>query len=94
MNFLLFMLIPGTAAFFLMKKEKNKLSKDQVAKTPLKEGLFWGVLLLNILAPIVASSIFYYGWKKKLPKKAKTANNLGWLAILFWFVVYYFFLNK
>lgn len=90
MHFLIFMLIPGITAFFFMKKEKNALPEEKTDETPLKGHLFWYVLILNFLAPIVASSIFYYGWKKRLPKKAKTANNLGWLSILFWIVIYFF----
>jgi len=39
---------------------------------------------LCLLAPLISQTIFYYGWKKQLPKKAKKANNLGWLAILLW----------
>ncbi|QQS59279.1 hypothetical protein IPN35_00085 [Candidatus Peregrinibacteria bacterium] len=84
------MLIPGIAAFFLMKKEKKALPEGKTDETPLEAPLFWYVLILNFLAPIIASSVFYYGWKKRLPKKAKTANNLGWLSILFWIVIYFF----
>jgi len=51
---------------------------------------FWIVLVLNLLAPLIASTIFYYGWRKQLPKKASTANKLGFLAIGVWILLYMF----
>ncbi len=93
MHFLIFMLIPGIATLFLMKEEKNALPDGKTDETPLKGHLFGYVLILSLLVPVIASSIFYYGWKKRLPKKAKTANNLGWLSIIIWIIVYFFVLG-
>jgi hypothetical protein len=90
MNFLAFTLIPGVLSFFYMRKIKKGLMDGQVDDTKLQGQDLWIVLVLNLLAPLIASSIFYYGWKKLLPKKAKTANKFGFLAIAVWVVAYMF----
>lgn len=87
MNFLIFTLIPGIVSFFVMRKEKSAVPEGQVDESPLSGNVFWYVLVLCLLAPLIAQAIFYYGWKKRLPKKSKKANSLGWLAILVWIVV-------
>ena len=90
MNFLLFTIIPGVASFFVMKKEKEQFSEGQIDNTPLSGRLLLYVAVLNLFAPLIAQSIFYYGWKKQLPEKAKKANNIGWLLFLAEIVVFYF----
>lgn len=87
MNFLIFTIIPGIISFFLMRKEKSAVPEGQTDETPLSGNMFWYVLVLCLLAPLIAQTIFYYGWKKRLPQKAKKANRLGWLAILVWIIV-------
>lgn len=84
MNFLLFTLIPGVISFFIMRKEKSIVAEGQIDESPLSGNTLWYVLILCLLSPLIAQMIFYYGWKKRLPKKAKKANNLGWLAVLIW----------
>lgn len=84
MNLLIFTIIPGIVSFFLMRKEKSVVPKGQVDQSPLSGNVLWYVFILCLLAPFIAQTIFYYGWKKQLPQKAKKANNLGWLAILIW----------
>ncbi len=61
----------------LMRTEKNKHNDSE-----LKGKLFWQVFVLTFLNPIFSQAIFYYGWKNKLPKKAKKANQLGWFTFL------------
>ena len=75
-----------------MKKEKETLSKEKIDNTPLEGVLFWQVFALNILSPVLASAIFYYGWRKKFPKKAKTSNRMGFFAFFLWVIVYKFVL--
>jgi len=89
MNFLIFTIIPGVVSFFVMRKEKSTVPEGQVDESPLSGNLLWYVIILCLLAPLIAQTIFYYGWKKRLPKKAKKANNLGWLAILVWIGGYF-----
>jgi len=83
-NLLFLMIIPGIIAFFVMRKEKATIPEGQVDESPLSGKIFWYVLILEFLAPLIAQTIFFYGWKKRLPKKAKKANSLGWLAFLVW----------
>jgi len=45
-----------------------------------KEQLF--VWILCIFNPILAGAIFYYGWIKALPNKAKKANAISLWAVL------------
>lgn len=84
MNFSIFTIIPGIFSFFVMRKEKATIPEGQVDESPLSGNMLWYVFILCLLSPFIAQMIFYYGWKKRLPKKAKKANNLGWLAILIW----------
>lgn len=95
MNFLIFTIIPGIVSFFVMMKEKAMIPEGQVDESPLSRNMLWFVFILSLLAPLITQTIFYYGWKKRLPKKAKKANQLGWLAILIWiggYVVFYILL--
>lgn len=90
MNFLIFTLIPGVFSFFYMRKMKKTLVEGQVDESKLQGNELWIVLVLNLLAPLIASTIFYYGWKKQLPKKASTANKFGFLAFAVWVAMYMF----
>jgi hypothetical protein len=84
MNLLIIPIIVGIIAFFVMRNEKSTLPEGQIDESPLIGNKFWYVFILCLLSPLIAQTIFYYGWKKRLPKKAKQANNLGWLAFLIW----------
>ena len=88
MNFWLFAVIPGIISFFVMRKEKSAVPEGQADESPLSGNKFWYVLVLCLLAPLIAQTIFYYGWKKRLPKKAKKANSLGWISVLVWIAGY------
>lgn len=86
MRFLIFTVVPGIISFFVMRNEKSTLSKEEVDESPLSGKVLWYVFILCLLIPLIAQTIFYYGWKNRLPQKAKKANILGWLAILIWFI--------
>jgi hypothetical protein len=45
------------------------------------------VLICESLSPILAGAIFYYGWKKSMPKKASQANKWSYLMILVFFII-------
>lgn len=51
----------------------------------------WITCLLN---PVFSGAVFYYGWKKMLPHKAKQANSISLWAflLLIVLVVLYFFM--
>ena len=87
--FLFFTVVPSVIAFSVMRKEKATVSEGKVDESPLSKKMFWAIFGLSWFAPIVAQTIFYYGWKKQLPNKAKKANKIGWtvLAILFVFYI-------
>jgi hypothetical protein len=80
----IFIVLISIIAFFLMRKEKSAVPEGQIDESPLNGKLLWYVFILCLLSPIIAQAIFYYGWKKRLPKKAQKANDLGWIAILIW----------
>ena len=83
------------ATIYLVVDTKKKVSGGQIIEEGLnsKEKLF--IWILCFLNPIIAGAIFYYGWKEKLPNKAKQANQISlWaffitlmLAIAFFFLI-------
>lgn len=80
----IFTIIPGVVSFFIMRKENASVPEGQIDETPLSGKLYWLVFVLDFLAPLVAQAVFYYGWQKRLPHKARTANQLGWLSLIVW----------
>jgi hypothetical protein len=91
----LILFITGVISYIYMKKQKDKLALDEINENGLQGKNLLIVCLLCTFAPFVASTIFYYGWKKKLPKKAKQANRIGLLTIIIVFVVsLYLYSNK
>jgi hypothetical protein len=74
--------------WFMVEKKKN-ITAEQPSLDPLsgKEKLL--VFVLCLVNPIVLGAIFYYGWKKKLPQQAKTANYLSFAAFVIFLCVYF-----
>ena len=79
--------ISGIISFYLMKKIRDTIVENQIDETGLKGKNFLFVFILCMFAPFVSSTIFYYGWKKMLPKKAKQANTIGWISIIIVFLI-------
>jgi uncharacterized membrane protein YedE/YeeE len=50
---------------------------DSTSLTTGEKVQIWITTLIN---PIIAGAIYYYGWKKLLPVKAKQANKISWIA--------------
>lgn len=75
-------------SFILMNNVKAKVPQGQQDQSPLTNQERNYVLLMCIFSPILSSSVFYYGWKKKLPVKAKSANNWGWLGLLIYMLIW------
>ena len=76
------------ATFYLMSKTKKQVPDGQVSQEPLtrrEKLIIWIFCFLN---PIVAGAVFYYGWKKKLPIKAKSANQISLWAFLILIVLF------
>lgn len=73
-------LIAFVAAIIIMAKELGDVEKGQVSQEALTGGSRALVGLLAMINPIFAGAIFHYGWRKRLPMKAKTANRFSFLG--------------
>ena len=76
MQFIVFLVVLIVTTI-LMIKAKSQLVENTTSNEPLsrKEKLI--IWILCIFNPILAGAILYYGWKKRLPKKAKQANSIS-----------------
>jgi hypothetical protein len=78
------------ASFLIMRKIKLQSSpnntQDKLSKN--EKVIVW---ITCLLAPFFAGLVYYFGWKKTMPQKAKEANNISWTAMLIlafvWFTV-------
>jgi len=71
-------------SYGLMKKTKAKLQAGQVSQDPLTIDEKRKAYAFAIMNPLWAGIVFYYGWKKSFPMKAKGANNISLTAFLLW----------
>lgn len=39
------------------------------------------VICTSIFSPVISGAIYYYGWKQKLPTKAKQANTISLVVV-------------
>ncbi|MFH1773325.1 MAG: hypothetical protein ABH818_03210 [Patescibacteria group bacterium] len=81
------LIIAFIVSILIMKKIKSQSSnQDKLNKN--EKIIVWATCLL---APFFAGLVYYFGWKKLLPQKAKEANNISWSAMLilafFWFTL-------
>ena len=81
-------LIAIVGAIIFIVVVKKKVSSGQISQEPLtmKERIF--VLILNILNPVWSGFIFYFGWRKQLPLKAKSSNRISYIVFIPWLVFY------
>ena len=79
-------LISIIGSFSVMKKSKSKLEPEQISQDPLTDDENKKVYIFAILNPIWAGIIFYFGWKNKLPIKAKKANRITFIAFGIWLI--------
>lgn len=82
-------LVALIVGIWFMVSKKSKIPDQQQSLEPLsgKEKLL--VFVLCIANPLILGAVFYYGWKKKLPQQANTANLLSFGAFVL-FLVFYF----
>lgn len=80
-------LISIIGSFTVMKKSKFKLESEQISQDSLTDDENKKVYILAILNPIWAGFIFYFGWKNKLPIKAKKANRITFIAFGLWLIL-------
>jgi hypothetical protein len=74
------LVVLGTAIWYMLKVKKQAQS-NQVAST-LSGGEKTFIWIASLLNPIFSGAVFYYGWKKLLPMKAKQANHISMWAFL------------
>jgi len=75
-------------AYIWMKRVKSGVPTGGVNQDPLVGIERVYVWLLSFASPLIAGAIFYYGWKKILPKKASSANGISWIAAFLIFAAY------
>lgn len=80
-------LIVLIATIYLMSKTKKQVPDGQTSQEPLTGQEKLMIWILCFLNPIIAGAIFYYGWKTKLPVKAKSANQISLWAFLILIIV-------
>lgn len=87
----LIMLVAATTAivgsYKLMKSAKSKLASEQISQDGLSHDEKNKVYALALLNPVWAGIIFYFGWRKNLPAKAKEANNITFIAFALWILL-------
>jgi len=70
-----------------MRKTKKQVPDGQISQEPLtgqEKLMTWILCFLN---PVITGAIFYYGWRKKLPVKAKSVNQISLWAFLIIIIV-------
>ena len=79
--------------YFMLAVRKEVIEGDS-SNQPLNKNEKLIILLLCFIDPIINGAIFYYGWRKRLPAKAKQANMISFgtfLVMLFIGFIYGFF---
>jgi hypothetical protein len=82
-------LVALVVGIWFMVSKKSKIPDQQQSLDPLsgKEKLL--VFVLCLFNPLILGAVFYYGWKRKLPQQAKTANLLSFAAFAVFLVVFF-----
>lgn len=78
---------------YLLKSAKKQVPDGTVSEESLTGQEKVKIWILCLLDPILAGAIFYYGWKKKLPKKGKQANQISLWAFFIEMILYAIFLR-
>ena len=78
-------IIGALYAYYLKEKLLKETKSSTVGLTKTEK---YQVLIAEVMSPILAGAILYYGWKKQLPQKAKEANKWSWIISAIIFVLY------
>lgn len=81
-------LIAIIGSYKLMKQAKFQLQAGQVSQDSLTNNEKTQVYIYALLNPLFAGAIFYYGWRKVLPIKAKNANDASLIAFVVWIILF------
>jgi hypothetical protein len=88
LNFVFAISLIGSIYFMITTKKHINQSNGQNSLDKNEKIITWVTCLGT---PLFAGAVYYYGWKKIFPQKAKQANNISWLAMLIlafaWFTV-------
>ena len=74
------LLIVLITSIVYMLQQRRRVLAGQVIEESLTSNekvLMWVLCIFN---PIIAGAVFYYGWIKKLPVKARQANRISIIA--------------
>lgn len=74
------------SAIFYMVSVRGKAKAGPIADE-LSGGEKLYIWIASLLNPVFSGAVFYYGWKKLLPHKAKQANSISLWAFLILIVV-------
>ncbi len=80
-------LIVFVATIFVFIREMKTVPKGQISQNPLAKQLKVIIWILCILNPIIAGTILYYGWRKRMPIMAHQANQISLWAFLILLVI-------
>ena len=81
------MAISIIGSIIIMKRAKAKLTPGQVSQEPLMDDEKTKVWILALLNPIWTDIILYFGWRKSLPIKAKSANLTCFICFALWLIL-------
>jgi len=84
----IFFCISLVGSIIVMKRVKAKISPGQISQEPLTKDEKIKIWILALLNPIWAGLIFYFGWRKLLPIKAKKANIISFVAFIPWLLFF------
>ncbi|MCA9363629.1 hypothetical protein KC727_00175 [Candidatus Kaiserbacteria bacterium] len=76
-----------------MIRIRHNTTQTPTSDTGLKKAEWWAVFILCAIDPLIAGGVFYYGWKKHLPKKAHQANQLSLWVFFIEFVLFFGFVT-
>jgi len=74
-----------TAVFYMVSVRGKAIRGEAVDKLGGLEMLY--VWIACFLSPVFSGAVFYYGWKKLLPHKAKQANAISLWAFLILIII-------
>lgn len=83
---IIFLIVLATT-IYIMITEKKSVPAGQTSQEPLTKKLKVVIWVLCIFNPLIAGTILYYGWKKKLPVKAHKANQISLWAFFILIVI-------
>ncbi len=76
-----------TGSIILMIEAKKKIPPGQVSQQSLTGKEKIKIWILSFCNPIWAGIILYFGWRKKLPNKAKRVKIIFVISLCIWIIL-------